>query len=285
MLGASGTTRGLTVGLNYFLGRSTSVNTAFAREGSQTTGRFAIAKSLPVNGTGLGYRIQSSPGNSDLSSGTIQYQGPYGRYEAEYARVGGKNLLSVNVAGGVVAIGGEFIATRSVEQSFGLIRVPETEGVRVYSENQLVGKTNAKGDIVVPSLLAYYGNRLSIDPDGIPLNFEIAATDKVVAPSFRSGAVVQFPVHRLQSITGTLLVESASGTVVPAFGELSVAGDVNEVVSPIGKEGQFYLQDLGVGLHRAKLQYQGGNCEFQLTVMPTRQPFVNVGTIRCTLQK
>lgn len=86
-----------------------------------------------------------------------------------------------------MVIGGDFIATRSIEQSFGLMRVPGVEGVSAYSENQVVGKTNSKGDLVVPSLLPYYGNQLSIDPEGIPLNYKIGATDKVVAPPFRGG--------------------------------------------------------------------------------------------------
>lgn len=80
-----------------------------------------------------------------------------------------------------------------------------------------------------------------------------------------------------------LLVETPSGTAIPAYGELSVTEDGTEVASPVSKEGQFYLEDLAVGAHLAKLQYRGGDCEFQLTVTPSRQPFVNVGTIRCTL--
>ena len=278
-----GNSHGFSIALSYFLGKATSVEAGFQQQGNQAGARFAVTKSPPVFGTGFGYRIQSSSGDADPVSALVQYQGQYGRYEAGYDRAGGKNTLSVTTSGGVVVIGGDFIATRSVEQSFGLIRVPGVEGVSAYTENQVVGKTNSKGDLAVPSLLPYYGNRLSIDPEGIPLNYKIVATDKVVAPPFRGGAVVLFPVHRLQSVSGVLLVETASGTVIPAYGELSVTEDGTEVASPVSKEGQFYLEDLAVGAHQAKLQYQGGDCEFQLTVTPSRQPFVNVGTIRCTL--
>lgn len=190
--------------------------------------------------------------------------------------------MSATVSGGVVAIGGDFIATRPVEQSFGLIRVADVAGVRAYTENQLIGKTNSKGNIIVPSLLPYYGNRLSIDPESIPLNYRIDSTSRVIAPSFRGGALVPFPVHRLQTVSGLLLVETAGGTVVvPAYGELSVTEDGREIVSPVGKEGQFYLEDLSVGLHRAKLQYRDGDCEFQLTVPLSPKPAANIRTVRC----
>lgn len=136
----------------------------------------------------------------------------------------------------------------------------------------------------MPSLLPYYGNRLSIDPESIPLNYRIDSTSRVIAPSFRGGALVPFPVRRLQRVTGTLLVETAGGIVVPAYGELAVSEDGKEIMSPVGKEGQFYLEGLSVGLHTAKLQYNGGDCEFQLTVTPSPKPFVNIGTIRCAVQ-
>lgn len=49
----------------------------------------------------------------------------------------------------------------------------------------------------------------------------------------------------------------------------------------MGKDGQFYFENLPVGRHAAKLEYAEGQCEFELTVPSSTTPFLNLGTIQC----
>jgi P pilus assembly chaperone PapD len=53
-----------------------------------------------------------------------------------------------------------------VDDAFAVVKVGDVAGVRVMASNQLVGRTNRRGEAVVPNLVSYYGNRLSIVPGG-----------------------------------------------------------------------------------------------------------------------
>ena len=86
-----------------------------------------------------------------------------------------------------MAIGGSIHATRPVDESYGLIRVPGVSGVRGYLSNQEVGRTDRRGDLLVPNLLPYYGNRLGINDKDIPMDHDIGTTELTIAPPFRGG--------------------------------------------------------------------------------------------------
>ena len=162
-------TRDIFTGLTFFLGQTTGSLSYQNSEGAGG-GTLALQKSLPL-GSGYGYRIQAGAAagiKNPLVDSLVQYQGPYGRYEANYTRVDGRNETLLNTAGGLAFIGGDFFLTRPVQDSFAVIQVPGVAGVRGYSSNQDVGHTNSQGNLFVPNLLPYYGNRLSISDRDVP---------------------------------------------------------------------------------------------------------------------
>jgi outer membrane usher protein len=213
----------------------------------------------------------------------FRYQGDYGIYEASYGRFGDQDATTLSTFGGIVAIGGRVYPTRPVFDSFALIQVPGVAGVPGYLSNQEVGRTNARGDLVVPDLLSYYGNRLGIGAADVPLDYSIDATEKVIAPPFRGGVLVPFPVRRTRSLTGTLAVDVSGKSVVPAYGQLTVTAEGISVVSPLGKSGEFYLENLAAGTYQADVEYTGGRCRFTLEIPVADAPFVDLGTLHCVV--
>jgi outer membrane usher protein len=269
-------------GLTYAFGERTIASVSYERRGDQGTATAQIQQSLPL-GTGWGYRLQASAGDDDFhqGNGLLQYQGPWGRYEASYQRQDGHDGTSLSVAGGVVLIGGGVHLTRPVEDSFALIRVSGVEGVRGYLSNQEVGRTNARGELLVPNLLPYYGNRIGISDQDIPLDYTVGATERVVASPLRGGAVVAFPVKPIRAIIGRLLVERAGGVAPPAYGQLSVTADGEPFESPIGEEGEFYLDGLPPGRHPAVITHPTLGCRFTLEVPGEAPPILDVGAVTC----
>jgi outer membrane usher protein len=243
-----------------------------------------LQNSLPV-GTGFGYRFQVSTAQNQnfAADSLLQYQGPYGRYEANYSRLDGRDSTVFNVAGGLAVIGKDFFLTRPVQESFAVIRVPGVADVRGYASNQEVGYTSSNGNLFVPSLLPYYGNKLSISDKDIPLNYTIDATDKVVAPPFRAGAVVTFPVQRIQRATGTVAVQDSKQSVIPAYGQLTVTANGKQFESPVGKQGEFYLENVPPGRHAAIVEHKDKTCEFILDVPSSAEPVVQLGNVRCQM--
>jgi outer membrane usher protein len=164
------------------------------------------------------------------------------------------------------------------------VKVGDVPGVRTYLSHQYVGRTNARGEVVVPNLVSYYGNRLSIDPSDIPLDRGIGIDERIVAPAQRGGAVVRFEALRLRPVTGRVVVNARDRTIVPAFGdvELQIAG--RRMSSPIGVNGEFFLDDLGAGWQRMIVRYDGTRyaCEFDVPDVPSVPgQAIDVGTVTC----
>ena len=271
-------------GLNFFFGQTTG-SLSYQNSGRAGGGTLALQKSLPL-GSGYGYRFQAGVAEgikNPLLDTLIQYQGPYGRYEANYTRADGHNQTLLNTAGGLAVIGGDFFVTRPVQDSFAVIQVPGIAGVRGYSSNQDIGYTNRQGNLFVPNLLPYYGNRLSISDKDVPLNYTIAGTEKVVAPPFRGGAVVSFPVSKVQRISGKVLLEENGAALTPAYGQLNVRGDRSQSESPIGKLGEFYLENIGAGKFPATVDYKNRLCDFNLDIPSSDDVEINLGTVTCRL--
>ena len=191
----------------------------------------------------------------------------------------------VSVMGAIVALDGRLHATRPVDDAFGVVRVADVPGVRTYLSHQYVGRTNARGEVVVPNLVSYYGNRLSIDPSDVPLDRSIGVDERIVAPAQRGGALVRFEALRLRPVTGARGGDRARGrTILPAFGDVELVIAGRRMSSPIGVNGEFYIDDLGAGWQRIVVRYDGARygCGFEVPDQP-RVPgeAIDVGTVTC----
>jgi outer membrane usher protein len=171
-----------------------------------------------------------------------------------------------------------------VDDAFGVVKVGDVPGVRTYLSHQYVGRTNARGEVVVPNLVSYYGNRLSIDPSDIPLDRGIGVDERIVAPAQRGGALVRFEALRLRPVTGRVVVIAREQTIVPAFGDVELVVAGRRLSSPIGVSGEFFIDDLGAGWQRMIVRYDGVRyaCDFEVPDR-VRVPgeAIDVGTVTC----
>jgi outer membrane usher protein len=284
-------------GLTYFLGDSTTATASHEVSRHQHTTALEAQRSLPL-GTGLGYRVRAVRAEQDLpqeegrSGGStvdyqgladLQYQSQYGFYEASYERINGRNSSMLTAAAGLVAIGGSVHLSRPVQDGYALVSVPGVSGVRASLNNQEVGRTDSRGRLLVPNLLPYYGNRLGISDQDIPIDYSISVTDRLVAPPLKGGSVVTFPARRVQAFVGTVVVETAGRTVTPAYGQLTVTAEGQTYESPIGRDGEFYLENLPRGRHPAIVDHKDAVCRFTLETPVSAASLVDVGTVRCVV--
>ena len=63
--------------------------------------------------------------------------------------------------------------------------VPGVGGVHGTLSNQVVGTTNKNGNLLIPNMLPYYGNRVGIEDKDIPFEYNINATEMTIAPPYR----------------------------------------------------------------------------------------------------
>jgi outer membrane usher protein len=150
--------------------------------------------------------------------------------------------------------------------------------VRGYLNNQEIGRTNGSGNLLIPSLQAYYGNRLRIADADVPMDYQIGSIEQVVGTSLRGGALVKFDVQRVTSVKGLVRVDTGAATAVPSFGELTI--DARHK-SPLGADGQFWFADLPVGKHRARVEFREGTCTMDLVVPESVASVIDLGTVSC----
>ncbi len=281
------------VGLSYSVAERTTAAASRTDHWGGQSGRgenaqASVQHSLPV-GSGYGYRVTVAQGDNTLNDAVAQYQGSLGRVEAEYQRqgfdAGERGHASVTATGGLVVMGGRAFLTRPIQDSFAMIRVPGVAGVHGLMSNQVVGTTDAKGDLLIPSLLSYYGNRIGIDDKDIPLDHEIGSTELTIAPPYRGGAIVSFPVRRVLAVAGTVIVEDHGKEIAPAYGQIGVRVGDREMTSPFDEAGNFYLENVPPGSYAAEVQYATGVCTFQLEVQATGTSLAHVGTVRCIVKR
>jgi outer membrane usher protein len=271
---------GVYAGFSIALASLTNASVAF-RHGLGGSGVDAdVQRSLPM-GTGIGYRARLASGGGGQAEGMVEAQLPYGHYEIGQDVLNGQTATHAIVNGGLVFIGGGVHPTRTVNDSFALVRVPEVGGVRTYLNNQETGRTDRHGSLLVPNLLPYYANRLSIADQDVPIDHAVDEVERDVAPPYRGGALVVFRAGLRQSLTGTLALLVGGQTIVPVFGDLAVLAGGRSISSPIGKGGEFELENVPAGRHQAIVTFKGLTCQFALEVPTSTSPLLRLGTLTC----
>lgn len=269
-------------GFSFYLGGNTTANAGVHHVDGRQELSVDVQRPLPV-GTGYGYRLSARSSDDEQRDGTsvLQYQTSFGRYEASIEPFGNDRDVSLSAAGGLIYQRGAILFSRPVQESFALVRVPGVPNVRVYASNQLVGRTDRNGNLLVPNLLPYYGNPLRINDRDIPLTYDVRDVEKVVAPPSRGGAYVEFPVSAIRTITGSVIVRDNSGERTPSFGQITLSWNGPDHESPLGREGEFYFENVASGRYRAIIEFEQGICTFELNVPSGTEPAIDLGRLPC----
>jgi len=262
----------------YTFDEMTVVNSSATARGGEGSASATAQRGLPI-GEGVGYLVQGESGASEHVQAQLQANAPFGHYEAAFQRFGAENAVSATAAGSLVVLGERVFLARPVQEGFALLRVPGLSGVRGYLNNVEVGQTDSRGDLFVPNLLPYYGNRLSIRDSDVPMEYEVGKIERLVASPYRGGTLVEFDVHRIQSVTGMLQLD---GGGTPAFGELQLAAPGKSLESPIAADGRFWLDGVPVGTHEVSVEFRGGTCTARIQVPDSAGTLLDVGRLLCT---
>jgi outer membrane usher protein len=220
--------------------------------------RVAVQQTLPV-GEGFGYRAAASEGDGRRLEGWTAYQGPRGLYEAEVAHSKDSTGIRLGTSGSVGWMAGSVFTARRLTEAFAQVRVDGVEDVRVYANNQLVGKTGKAGRLFIPGLLSYEANQISIEAADVPFEYDVPEFERTVSPSLRSGLVVNFSAAR---INGGLIKVVTNEGVPLAAGSIVTNLDSGEEFSIVAG-GEAYVTGL-----RTSNKMRGSNgknvCEFNL---------------------
>jgi len=273
------------ISFNYYFNYGITASVGYQRTDGISSERVQILKNLPL-GEGLGGRASFEANQADSRNFNnydlqMQYNARYGQYGAEFISADRAETYSFTAAGGLTFVKDSLNLSRPIQDSYAVAKVGELKGVRVYLNNQEIGRTGSSGKILIPNLGSYYDNQISISDKDIPLEYSIADVMKYVSPPLRSGSYIEFGATKIQSFTGTLKIKVGQEIKPLEYIEfkLNVAG--KEVVFPTGKGGELYLENLKPGKYRGEFKYLDKDHSFDILIPKSDEMIVDLGEIIC----
>ena len=273
------------ISINYYFNYGITASSSYQRTNGISSERVQILKSLPV-GEGFGGRAsfeanQAESGDFNNYDLQVQYNAKYGQYAAEFTSVARAETYSFSAAGALTFVKDTLYFSRPIQDSFALVKVGDLKGVRVYSSNQEIGRTGASGKVLIPNLGSYYENQISINDKDIPMEYTISDVMRYVSPPLRSGSYVEFGVQRIQGFTGTLKLKMGQEIKPLEYIEFKLMVEGKGLLSPTGKEGEFYLENIKPGKYRGEVNYLDKDYVFDIIIPKSEDIMVDLGDITC----
>jgi outer membrane usher protein FimD/PapC len=273
------------ISINYYFNYGITASSGYQRTDGNSSERIQVTKSLPL-GEGVGGRAsfeanQAEPRNFNNYDLQLLTNAKYGQYGAEFTSRDRAETYSFSAAGGLTFVKDSLNLSRPIQDSFSLAKVGDLKGVRVYLNNQEIGRTGNTGKILIPNLGSYYENQISINDKDIPMEYTLAEVMKYVSPPFRSGSYIEFRTSKIQGFTGMLKVKAGQEIKPLEYIEFKLIVEGKELLSPTGKGGEFYLENLKPGNYRGELKYLDKDYSFDIIIPNSNEIIVDLGEIIC----
>ncbi len=228
----------------------------------------------PMPGEGVGYRLQA--GINAPQQAALLLQNDYGQARIEAAQFHDNTSVRLNFSGALASLDAQWFASQRINSSFGVVRLPGMENVRVYVDNQFAARTNKEGSAFLPRLHPYMANHISIEQLDLAMDTEIDSLLIQPVPAWRSGVTVNFPVRRVPA--AMLRIVLSDGTPVPVGALAYIQGQ--EEGFPIGRDGQAYLSGLKAD-NRLSVHWQQKECIVNLSYVPVEGSVPYLGEFVC----
>ncbi len=278
-----------TVGLiaTFAGGKSAGINSRFNRNESDYS---AYLNKNPPIANGLGYNLLVNSDedvngkHQDSLRADAQYRADKAVYRLNYfIPDASPDTWRGSIAGAIAYVDGSVLLSRPIFDSFALVRIPDSPDIRVRRNHQVIGRTNKAGEILIPEISAFVATTLSVDLDDIPINLSLDAVDQKLAVPFRGAGLVEFATTKLQAIVGTLfIVEQGKRTAANYWG-LELISANTSLQTPIGKGGEFYLENLPAGNYEARAFFGDKTCLFELTIPQSDASMIRLQEVTCEI--
>ena len=235
-----------------------------------------VRRNMPI-GSGYGYHVGVGLSDNNFVNAGASAQNEYGTYTVDVrSSESSGSLWQAGMRGSLAHLSGVTKFSRQIRDAFAVVKVGEIEGVRVYAENQEVGRTDENGQLFVPGLQPYYRNQLSIEVDDLPLSAAIERTRADTTPYYRSGVIVHFDVR----VSNNVLLRAVlpDGSPVPEGATVRVRYPDKDF--PVGMDGKVYLE----GIDRSsmiEIYWRDQHCELDVPFATGAQIIEKMGDVLC----
>jgi outer membrane usher protein len=253
---------------------------AIVEHGSNgVSGEMSFQEGAP-SGVGGGFRATASFGAFERFEAAYTRNLAMASVSAEVSRVGTQTGFRATASGALGMVGSDMFASRNLGQSFASVQVGDYPGVRVYADNQLVGRTGSDGTITIPQLRPYEPNVIRIDEADLPMDAMLDTNEVAVRPYSRSGVRVRFDLRRERGVL--MQVRLDDGTFLPVGAEVTFAGASEPVIAVT--DGEIYFPSLS-GTKTLRARWGDQSCEFTATVPNDADPQPRLSGLVCVRER
>ncbi len=204
--------RGLSFSISMSFGERISASATAGRQQGERSHNVALVRPADYGG-GFGWALQQGGiETSRYAQAQVQYLGTAGQATVIAQRNGDRNGFAVDAGGSLVLMDGVLAPARQVGAGFAMVSTGLAD-VPVVHENRPLGRTDARGYLLVPNLIPYTNNLLSIDTAALPVDARVPSTSQIAVPQRLAGVLVRFPVE--QYAAATVILHGADGMPLP----------------------------------------------------------------------
>lgn len=250
--------RGLSLSLSMAIGERTSASVTAGRQQGQRSHNIALARPADYGG-GFGWALQQGGiETSRYTQAQLQYLGSAGQVTVIGQRNGERNDVAIDAGGALVLMDGVVAPARQVGAGFALVSTG-APGVPVVHENRPLGRTDSRGYLLVPNLIPYANNLLSIDTTALPVDARVRSTSATAVPQRLAGVLVSFPIERYAA--ATVILHGTDDEPLPVGTPVSDPASGKSTV--VGYDGMAFVDDLraenrlvvGAGAQRCEVRF------------------------------
>jgi len=266
---------GLSVALIVPLGERTI---AMATGDSSPTSRIAgveVSRSISL-GPGYGYRVRSTNIDQQKNEAAFYYQNNAGSFGVEAAE--GSGVINVRwlERGSLVLLHRHLMVSRWLNDSFGVVEVPNAKGIPIYVNNQVMAKTDRRGFALLPWLVAYNRNTVRLDDVALPADVNVDLEERIVVPMARSAAFLRYQPAFVGG--ATLVLTGPGGRPVPQGAMVTV--NAHPAAYEVELRGEVFVIDIDYPAV-VRAVWVSGKCDARIARPPADTPVPRIGPLAC----
>lgn len=239
--------------------------------------RVNFSRAVPGEG-GVGYNLGYATGDrEDYRQADLTW-----RLQAVQLQVGAYGTSDdttrwADASGSLVWMDAGVFAANRIDDAFVVVSTDGVADIPVRYENQLIGRTDSKGHLLVPWSSGYYRGKYEIDPMELPSTVQVPDVEQRVAVRRGSGYLLEFPVRRV--VAASLHLVDAQQHDLPLGSQ--VLHEQSGTRTVVGWDGLVYLEGLAEQNSLLVERSAGGSCRVQFKVEGDQLQVPLIGPLVC----
>ncbi|MFZ6677639.1 fimbria/pilus outer membrane usher protein [Undibacterium sp. Tian12W] len=267
---------GLTVGLLMALGTKDSISTSYTTGGGLRN--FSVQASRPAIQVGdIGWQLQDNEGDYTQRLAEFSYRANAARVSLAVSQSGNLSSERANLRGALVWADSSLFLSNWIDDSFAVVNASGISNVAVFAENRMVGRTDARGKLLIPDLRSYEANKISLDLRDLPMDVQIGVSEYTVKPQNRNGVIVHFKLARALGVR--IILQDSEGKFLPVGSSVQVKKGGNRAI--VGYDGETYFPELQVEDTLEIITASGATCRLGADSVPKKETIPVVGPLTC----